>query len=297
MVTGVSQHESSVKIKVELGNKPTDWSPAPEDMENAYTIILTNEAQVIPTDSSRKPASSTTYSTDIQVYKGSVERTDYTIGTINSANGITVSKTSSRVNFAVSTGTALTADDGYFTIPITIDGKTFSKTFSWSCSKQGIKGDTGATGEDGQDAQYVILSGDQVFKYSNNFTGVPTPENIKIQATIYGVSNPKYTWEFKRSGENTWNTISSATNNNQSYYTLPHDNSTIFNSSSVKSVTIRCTVNGRSDEITVVKVSDGAKGDTGAAGNGISSIAEYYAVSSSNTTAPTSWSTTVPNMT
>ena len=281
-------------LKIEKGNKATDWSPAPEDLENAYTIILTNEAQVIPTDSSRKPTSSATYSTDIQVYKGSTQRTDYTIGTINSANGITVSKTSSRVNFAVSTGTALTADGGYFTIPIAIDGKTFNKTFSWSCSKQGVKGDTGG---DGQDAQYVILNGDQVFKYSNNFTGAPTPENIKIQATAYGISNPKYTWEFKRSGETSWNTISSATNNNQNYYTLPHDNSTIFNNSSVKSVTIRCTVNGHSDEITIVKVSDGAKGDTGVAGNGINTITEYYAVSSSNTTAPTSWSTTVPSMT
>ena len=203
MVTGVSQHESSVKIQSRIQEIKHRLDSCSGRLENAYTIILTNEAQVIPTDSSRKPASSTTYSTDIQVYKGSAERTDYTIGTINSANGITVSKTSSRVNFAVSTSTALTADGGYFTIPITIDGKTFSKTFSWSCSKQGVKGDTGG---DGQDAQYVILNGDQVFKYSNNFTGAPTPENIKIQATAYGISNPKYTWEFKRSGETSWNT-------------------------------------------------------------------------------------------
>jgi len=38
----------------------------------------------------------------------------------------------------------------------------------------------------------------------------------------------------------------------------------------------------------------GVKGDTG---NGISSITEYYAVSSSSTTAPTSWSTTIQTMT
>ena len=45
------------------------------------------------------------------------------------------------------------------------------------------------------------------------------------------------------------------------------------------------------------KGATGATGSTGATGNGISSIAEYYAVSSSNSTAPTSWSTTVPTMT
>ena len=41
----------------------------------------------------------------------------------------------------------------------------------------------------------------------------------------------------------------------------------------------------------------GDKGDTGDAGVGIKSITEYYAVSSSNSTAPTSWSATVPTMT
>lgn len=42
---------------------------------------------------------------------------------------------------------------------------------------------------------------------------------------------------------------------------------------------------------------DGAPGKDGADGIGIKSITEYYAVSASNTTAPTSWSTSVPAMT
>ena len=41
----------------------------------------------------------------------------------------------------------------------------------------------------------------------------------------------------------------------------------------------------------------GEKGANGDVGNGIASITEHYAVSSSNTTAPASWSTTVPTMT
>ena len=156
-------------IQIEKGNKATDWKPNTNDLENAYTIVLTNEAQVIPTNSSRVPTSSTTYYTDIVVYQGTTQRTDYTIGTINSANGITVSKTSSRVNFAVSTGTTITADGGNFTIPITIDGKTFNKTFSWSCSKQGSTGATGATGNAGADAYTVILTNENhTFATQNN---------------------------------------------------------------------------------------------------------------------------------
>ena len=41
----------------------------------------------------------------------------------------------------------------------------------------------------------------------------------------------------------------------------------------------------------------GAAGATGSTGNGISSITEYYQVSTSNSTVPTSWVTTVPTMT
>ena len=41
----------------------------------------------------------------------------------------------------------------------------------------------------------------------------------------------------------------------------------------------------------------GVKGDVGATGKGIKGIVEYYAVSSSNTAVPTSWSTTVPTLT
>lgn len=235
----------------------------------SINIMLSNEAQVIATSSSRVPFSNQTFSTKIEVYKGSTQIHDFTIGNISNANGITVSidQNTKTVNFSVSSDAAIAKDNGSFMIPISVNGNTYSKRWTWAVSKQG---DTGATGGDGQDAQYVILNGDQIFKYSNNFTGAPTPENIKIQATAYGISNPKYTWEFKRSGETTWNTITSATNSNQNYYTLPHDNSTIFNSSSVKSVTIRCTVNGYSDEITVVKVSDGAKGDSGNSAKNVS---------------------------
>lgn len=156
-------------IQIEKGNKATDWKPNTNDLENAYTIVLTNEAQVIPTNSNRVPTSNATYTTDIQVYQGTTQRTDYTIGTINSANGITVSKTSSRVSFAVSTGTTITADGGNFTIPITIDNKTFNKTFSWSCSKQGATGNTGATGASGADAYTIILTNEShTFATQNN---------------------------------------------------------------------------------------------------------------------------------
>lgn len=246
-------------IKLERGTKASDWSPANEDLTNAYAIMLSNEAQVIPTYNDRTPMATQTYSTKISVYQGVKERTDFTIGSVSNANGITVSKndTNKTVSFAVNTGTKLTVDNGEFNIPITVDGKTFNKVFSWAVAKQGVQG---------SHAQTVTLSGEQVFKYTNNFTGAPTPSSIKIQASVQNISNPTYVWEFRRAGETEWSTITSATNANQNYYTLPHDNSTIFNSSSVKSVTIRCKVGDKYDELTIVKVSDGAQGAQGIQG-------------------------------
>ena len=246
-------------IKLERGTKASDWSPANEDLTNAYAIMLSNEAQVIPTYNDRTPMTSQTYSTKITVYQGVKERTDFTIGSVSSANGITVSKNDANktVSFAVNTNTKLTTDNGEFDIPITVDGKTFNKVFSWAVAKQG---------EQGSSAQTVALSGEQVFKYTNNFTGTPTPSSIKIQASVQNISNPTYVWTFRRAGETEWFAITSATNANQNYYTLPHDNSTIFNSNSVKSVTIRCAVGDKYDELTIVKVSDGAQGAQGIQG-------------------------------
>ena len=172
-------------VKFECGNKATDWSPSEQDMENAYSIILTNEAQVITTNASRVPTASATYYTDIQVYKGTTQRTDYTIGTVNSANGITVSKTASRVSFAVATNTALSSDNGSFTIPITIDGKTFNKVFSWSCAKQGNNGANGSNGANGADAYTVTLSNENhTFPCESN-GNIPTAINATTNVIAY----------------------------------------------------------------------------------------------------------------
>ncbi len=182
---------------------------AVEDLDSSYAVSLTNEAQTIPTTSSRVPTANATYVTEINIYQGTKERTDYTIGNVASANGITVTKTASSVKFTVSTKMALTVDSGSFSIPITIDGHTFTKTFSWSCAKQGIQGPTGATGatgpkgetgdagpkgdtgvqgpagQDGQDGYTVLLTNENhAFPASNtgNITSVMT---ITTQAIAY----------------------------------------------------------------------------------------------------------------
>lgn len=125
------------------------------NMTEPFTVMLTNEAQQFATDSNRKVTSAQSYYTDIIVIRGSQERTDYTIGNITSGSGITVSKSSKRITFSVSAGTTIGADTGVIEIPITLDGQTVKKQFSWSCGKQGPQG---VQGNDGNSFAWNMLS-------------------------------------------------------------------------------------------------------------------------------------------
>lgn len=146
------------------------------NMTEPFTVMLTNEAQQFATDSNRKVTSTQSYYTDIIVIRGSQERTDYTIGNITSGSGITVSKNSKRVTFSVSAGTTIGADTGVIEIPITLDGQTVKKQFSWSCGKQGPQG---VKGEDGSNFAWNLLKGTGTAKEF-------TPKgNLTNQATLF----------------------------------------------------------------------------------------------------------------
>ena len=137
-------------------NKTIAWAEGTfVNMTEPFTVMLTNEAQQFATDSNRKVTSTQSYYTDIIVIRGSQERTDYTIGNITSGSGITVSKNSKRVTFSVSAGTTIGADAGVIEIPITLDGQTVKKQFSWSCGKQGPQG---VKGNDGNSFAWNMLS-------------------------------------------------------------------------------------------------------------------------------------------
>lgn len=137
-------------------NKTIAWAEGTfVNVTEPFTVMLTNEAQQFATDSNRKVTSAQSYYTDIIVIRGSQERTDYTIGNITSGSGITVSKSSKRVTFSVSADTTIGADTGVIEIPITLDGQTVKKQFSWSCGKQGPQG---VQGNDGNSFAWNMLS-------------------------------------------------------------------------------------------------------------------------------------------
>lgn len=116
------------------------WIPAASEMtgEDAYTVVLTNESHIFEGDTVKAKAAST--ECGVIVYKGN-QRVAATIGTPTGtiAGKITVSNIvnpspSAQGKFKVNVTTALTQQQGVITIPVTVDGKTFNKVFSWSLS-------------------------------------------------------------------------------------------------------------------------------------------------------------------
>lgn len=252
-----------------------------ENLTNTnITFTLSNEFQIIPTDESYYPLSEGTYSIKVTGYKGSSEEiTDFTIGTVTSNDtGIipVVSNINKTIVLSVSPDAPLSDSNGYVDIPITYDNRQFNKRWSWAVSKQGNQATT------------VTITGEQFFKYSNNYTGTPTPSQIKVTANVFN-STETGKWQYDNNG--TWVDCGVT---DKVLTLLP----TQYTLSSLKRVTLRYYVDSVFDTFTVACISDGANGtngENGTNGKGISSIVNKYlatSLSSGVTTSTSGWTTT-----
>lgn len=115
----------------------TDWVATPvllvKNGDDAYTVILTNESHSFSGDTSKAiPAN---IDCNVIVYKGATQ-VPVTIGTITGAPtgmSTTISNngsTSAKFNVAVTA--SMTSQNGTLTIPITVEGKAFSKLFTYT---------------------------------------------------------------------------------------------------------------------------------------------------------------------
>ena len=153
---------------------------------------------------------------------------------------------------------------GQYTDYTAADSSNPSK-YAWSKIK-GDKGDTGPQGEKGETGATGkgIKSVTNYYLATASSSGVTTSTSGWTTTVQSVTSSKKYLWNYEK--------VTYTDNSSQS--------------------TVPCIIGAYGD-----KGSTGAAGATGATGNGIKSITEYYAVSASNSTAPTSWGTAVPTMT
>lgn len=131
----------------------------------------------------------------------------------------------------------------------------------YSVSRMGTNGTNGANGTNGKSIGSVV----NYYLATASSSGVTTATSGWTTAVQSVSAAKKYLWN---------------------YEVVKYTDGT------VASTTMPCVIGSYGDQ-----GSKGDKGDTGSTGNGIKSITEHYAVSASNSTVPTSWSSTVPTMT
>lgn len=112
----------------------------------------------------------------------------------------------------------------------------------------------GQDGQNGQDAAYVRVSGEGIFKYGPNFIGAPTPSTIVLTRSLYNTSGGK--WQYNDG--TSWVDFSPAQTGGtlEVTPTMAH-----FATSSNKTMRVRYYIsNSIYDETSIVKVADGING-------------------------------------
>jgi hypothetical protein len=217
--------------------------------DNAVTAILTNENHTF-TATSTGSITVGDYTGSIELYVGA---TKVTTGVAYAVSGTPVGCT---VTIDSSTGmisvTGMSANSGTATITATYNSTVYSKVLSLS---KAVAGDAGSN------AKYVVVSGEQAFKFLSGNT-TPTATSITITATLFGgltgylwQAYNGYNWvDFK----NYYTEVSTNTPtvDNTSTLTLYYDNKA-WSSTSLR---IRCVSGDATDEITIVKLTDGVNG-------------------------------------
>lgn len=132
------------------------WHKVGEDGEDALSVSLSNDNHTFAGGTSAALAGNTTCA--VTAYKGTTQ-VAATIGTITGQpTGLTTSVSNNgttSASFTVTVDTTMTTQSGILSVPVTVDGQTFTKTFSYSLALQGQTGQTGQTGPAGANGKML----------------------------------------------------------------------------------------------------------------------------------------------
>lgn len=209
---------------------------------DAYTVVLSNESHTFPASNSAAIQSSTTI--EVSAYKGATAVTP-SIGTITGqVTGLTTEVSGTTIT--VKAATTLTTQNGVLTIPVTVDGKPFTKKFSWSLAKAGAD----------STAYSLIISHAAVVKTtSNTYSPAAITLTAKKQTGNNAITNfTSGRYAIFLNGSSTASTTTSSSTAGYSY-TIPASTTSIrvalYNSSSGTTIL---------DEQTIPIVYDGTNG-------------------------------------
>lgn len=276
---------------------------------DAYTVLLTNESHTFPGSTTAALAGSTT--TNVLAFKGTTQQAA-TVGTITGqVAGLTTAITNNGTNNAtvtVTVTTALTTQSGVLVIPVTVDGVTFSKRFSWSVAYAGAQGSQGIPGNPGADGTtyYTWLkyadtptTGMSDSPTNKTYIGIAVNKTSPTESSNYA----DYTWSLIKgadgaAGKGISNTVVNYAKSTDGVNAPGSGWGTSIPSTSAGEFLWTRTVTTYTDASSSTAYSVAAHGTTGspgAPGVGISGTEVRYQVHSNGTTAPTgTWLSSVP---
>lgn len=270
-------------IKLEKGNKATDWSPAPEDIET-LVVTLSNDSQTVATDTNGNGGNFIDCSTKVQVYNGAQDVSKVATYTVTKSSGIAGTWDLSTRTYKVS---ALSTDNGWVDIKVTYNGNSITRRFTVSKSKQGAQGATGPQGDNGPQGPAGtsgrgIKTITEYYLISSAKTGITTASSGWSTSVPTMTATNKYLWNYEKF---TFTDNTTAT-------TTPK----IIGIYGDKGATGATGPQGPQGNAGAT----GPQGPQGVTGNGIKSITNYYlaTASGSGVSASTSgWTTTVQAIT
>ena len=136
------------KDSIQESNTPSDytWSKIKgDDGADAFTVILSNENVGIATTAKNKIIATQTFTSTIQVFQGTTEITDFSIGQIdNLYEGLEIKVENRKIILTANEGDTIPVEYGSYTIPLLIANEIpVYKELTWSLSKQGEDGNPG----------------------------------------------------------------------------------------------------------------------------------------------------------
>lgn len=248
------------------------------DGRDSVTVILTDENHTFAADSSGHAAAAAV-STDILAFQG-IKRIAAAVGSITGLPaGMTMTvknNGTASTSVTVAVTSSLTALSGTVNIPITANGVSITKVFSYTLSKAGAAGSAGAP------AKAVDLSAtSQVFKSSDG--GITfSPDTIRLTPVFQGgITFGK--WQYSRDGGSSWTDVSGAAHG----LTVSSGALTISKTSDlftrdVTSLSLKCISSDSAyfDVITVLKLYDTADLEIGGRNLALNSRKGWYSASS-----------------
>lgn len=176
-------------IKLEKGNKATDWSPAPEDIET-LVVTLSNDSQTVATDTNGNGGNFIDCSTKVQVYNGAQDVSKVATYTVTKSSGIAGTWDLSTRTYKVS---ALSTDNGWVDIKVTYNGNSITRRFTVSKSKQGAQGATGPQG----------VTGNGIKSITNYYLATASGSGVSASTsgwttTVQAITaSKKYLWNYE----------------------------------------------------------------------------------------------------